>query len=265
MKNKKAIILVGFGTSNTETIKKCIDPIENDIKKVYGNEYLVFKCFTSKIILRKLSNDFGIDILHFEEALRNAKCNQCEDIIIMPLNVLNGNEYEKIQHFVLQYKHEFNSIILGNPILQLDSKCKGIAFSKIVEGIKSELPKDKNLLLVGHGTTNKSDMVYSLFQKELSKMNYENVLVGTLEGKNSINEIVDKIIIRDIREITIVPFLSVAGKHITIDVFGEEEYSWKSVIESNGVKVNCFEKSLTELLSVKKLYLDSIKDLISQL
>lgn len=265
MKNNKTIILVSFGTSNTEAIKKCINPIENEIREVYGSEYLVFKCFTSKIILRKLSNDFGVNILHFEEALRSAKLKDCTDIIIMPLNVLHGNEYEKIKEVVSKYSHEFNKIILGNPILQLNNESKGIAFSNIVGSIKNELPKDKNLLLIGHGTTNKSDIVYSMFQKELLNMNYENVLIGTLEGKISINEILDKIIIRKIKEITIVPFLSVSGKHITKDIFGENKDSWKCMIEAQGVKVTCFNKSLTELLSVKGLYIENIKELINKL
>ncbi len=96
-------------------------------------------------------------------------------------------------------------------------------------------------------------------------MNYENILVGTLEGKISINEILDKIIIRQIKEITIVPFLSVSGKHITKDIFGENKDSWKCMIEDQGVKVKCFNKSLTELLSVKRLYIENIKELINKL
>ncbi|AOR24242.1 sirohydrochlorin cobaltochelatase [Clostridium taeniosporum] len=265
MKNNRAIILVGFGTANIVAIKKCIDPIENEIREVFGEEFLVFKCFTSKIILRKLSNDFGVNILHFEEALRCAKLKGCTEILIMPLNVLHGNEYEKIKEFALKYNHEFSRILLGKPILQLDIETKEIVSSNIIEGIKKELPKDKNLLLVGHGTTNKSDIVYSLFEKELSKMNYENIIIGTLEGKISINEIIDKIIIREIKEITIVPFLSMAGKHINRDIFGENEYSWKRIIEARGVKVKCFRKSLTEFLSIKKLYLDNIKELVDEL
>ncbi|GAA0078369.1 sirohydrochlorin cobaltochelatase [Clostridium sp. CTA-5] len=263
MKENKAIILVGFGTSDVDAIRRCIEPIEDDIREIYGKEYTVFKAFTSKIILRKLKKDFGIEILDFKEALRKSKEVGCKRVIIVPLNVIAGGEYDRIKEFVSKYEHEFEELILGKPILQLEDEAENIVYSNIFESIKNELPRENNLLLVGHGISNKSNIIYKIFQKELEKLGFDNVILGTLEGEPCIEEIIDKLKIREVKEITLMPFLAVSGMHVKRDIFGDQEESWKSRLEREGFKVNCLDKALTEFPNVKELYVDNLKNIIS--
>ena len=53
MNNKKAILVVSFGTSYKETREKTIDQIELDIQNYFSN-YKVYRAFTSNMINKKL-------------------------------------------------------------------------------------------------------------------------------------------------------------------------------------------------------------------
>ena len=51
--NKKAILVVSFGTSYKETREKTIDAIENEIKNSFP-DYTIYRAFTSTMIIKKL-------------------------------------------------------------------------------------------------------------------------------------------------------------------------------------------------------------------
>ena len=61
----KAIVLVAFGSTNLEGIKKSIGLLEKDLNNYFGKEYTIFKAFTSNKIIELLKEKNASDIVVF--------------------------------------------------------------------------------------------------------------------------------------------------------------------------------------------------------
>ena len=67
--DKKAILVVSFGTSYADTREKTIGAIEEDFRRAFP-DYTVRRAFTSGMIIKKLRQRDGIEIDTVEQALQ---------------------------------------------------------------------------------------------------------------------------------------------------------------------------------------------------
>ena len=65
---KKAIVVVSFGTSHLDALKNSIEKIEEKVREEF-KEYDVFRAFTAHMIIKKLRERDGLNILKPEESL----------------------------------------------------------------------------------------------------------------------------------------------------------------------------------------------------
>ena len=78
---KKGILVVSFGTSHLDTMKKTIDVIEKEIAEKFDG-CRVYRAFTSGMIIRKLKRTENMDIDTVSEALKrmatdgNGRCDR---------------------------------------------------------------------------------------------------------------------------------------------------------------------------------------------
>jgi sirohydrochlorin cobaltochelatase len=61
----------------------------------------------------------------------------------------------------------------------------------------------------------------------------------------------------------LMPLMLVAGDHAINDMASDEEDSWKSMFEAEGIKVNLYMKGLGQLERFSQLYVNRIEDLIN--
>ena len=66
-----------------------------------------------------------------------------------------------------------------------------------------------------------------------------------------------------VNEVTLAPLMVVAGDHARNDMASDEEDSWKSMLEEEGIKVNIHMKGLGENEKFNELYINRIEDLIN--
>lgn len=258
---KKAIIVVSFGTSYLESIEKSIGKIEEGIRERF-EEYEVYRAFTSHRIIKKLKEKHNIIVPTPEEILDELQSRGYEEIIIQPLHIIPGEEFQYITRVRDEYKNKFNTLHVGRPVFYYEG-IKDIPndYSLFIESIK-DLINDNNVVMVGHGTPHPSNAVYGCLQCVLEDKGYDNVFIGTVKGYPTFESVLNRLNKRNIKEVTIVPLMLVAGGHAINDMASDNEYSWKSMLEANGIKVNMYLHGLGEHKGFNNLYIQRIDDII---
>lgn len=259
---KKAILVVSFGTSHLEALKNSIDKIENKIKDEF-KEYEVFRTFTAHRIIKKLKERDNLNILTPEEALDDLKVKGFEEVIVQPLHIIPGEEFDYIKGVVEQRKDNFKSIKLGRPIFFYQGM-NGLPedYSLFIDSIKDILIEEESVILFGHGTEHPSNAVYGMLQTVLIDEDYENVFVATVEGYPTIQNVVKKLKKKGIKKTKLVPLLLVAGDHVKNDMASDEDDSLKSILKKEGIEVSLHMHGLGEVDKFDKLYINRIYDSI---
>ncbi|ATD54827.1 sirohydrochlorin cobaltochelatase [Clostridium chauvoei] len=259
---KKAILVVSFGTSYLEVLEKSIQKAENQIKDHFDG-YEVFRAFTAHKIIKKLKIKNNIFIDTPEEALDKLYKSGFEEVIIQPLHIIPGEEFQYIKNVQEAYINKFKSIKLGRPIFYY----QGIEdlpqdYSIFINTIEEVFENKEAVVMVGHGTAHSANAVYGCLQSVLQDHGYDNVFVGTVEGYPTFDIVLNRIKKKNIKEVTLMPLMVVAGDHAINDMASDEEDSWKSMLEAEGIKVKLHMKGLGELEKFNKLYIKRIEDII---
>lgn len=88
---------------------------------------------------------------------------------------------------------------------------------------------------------------------------YSNMHMGTVEGDFSIESFLDKLKNLHPAHVHLAPFMIVAGDHATNDMSGEDDDSWKSILEKEGYSVKCTLKGLGEIQAVRDIFIRHTK------
>ncbi len=261
---KKAILVVSFGTSHLDTLRVTIEKAENQIRDHF-NDYDIYRAFTSHKIIRKLREKYEMFIDTPEEVMAKLYEDDYEDVIIQPLHIIPGEEYIYINKIGEAYKDKFRSVKMGRPIFYY----QGIEnlpqdYSLFIEATKKLYEENNAVVYVGHGTAHSANAVYGCLQTVFEDEGYENVFVGTVEGYPNFEAVLKRLKRKNIDEVTLAPLMVVAGDHAKNDMASDEERSWKSMLEKEGIKVNIYLKGLGENERFNQLYINRIEDLINE-
>ena len=251
---KKAILVVSFGTSYEETRKKTIDCIEQEIQAAYP-EYQVYRAWTSKMIMKKLKARDGIHIMNVREAMEQMEKDGIEEVIVPPTHVMNGYENDLMTEDAKAYSSHFSRVAIGAPLLtSMEDQ------TKIIKAVAENLPveKDEALILMGHGTEHFANSIYAALDYQFKDTGYPNIFVGTVEGYPELENVKKLLKKTGLKKIALAPFMIVAGDHATNDLAGDEEDSWKSLLEAEGYEVRCILKGLGEYPQVRSLLAEHI-------
>lgn len=259
---KKAILVVSFGTSHLDALKNSIEKIENKIKDEF-KDYEVVRAFTAHMIIKKLKERDNLDIMKPEEALEDLKKRGFEEVIIQPLHIIPGEEFDYIKGIADRYAEDFMKIKVGRPIFFY----QGVEevpkdYSAFIESMKEVLDNEESVVLFGHGTAHASNAVYGMLQTVLEDEDYENVFVATVEGYPTIESCIKRMKKKGIKKTKLVPLLLVAGDHAKNDMASDEDDSLKSILKREGIEVSLHLHGLGEVDKFDELYIKRIHDTI---
>lgn len=260
---EKAIVVVSFGTSYLEQLKNSIENVEGKIREKF-KDYDVYRAFTAHMIIRKLERVHGIIVEKPEEVLERLYAEGYQEVIIQPLHIIPGEEFSYIKNIEAHFKEMFKSIKVGRPIFYYQG-IEGLPqdYSLFIESIKSIIEREEAVVMMGHGTAHPSNAVYGALQTVLNDEGYEKVLVGTMDGYPNFTSVLKKIKEKGIKQVLLMPLMLVAGDHAINDMASEEEDSWKSMLEAEGIEVKLHMKGLGQVEEFAQLYINRIDDLIN--
>lgn len=256
MNNKKAILVVSFGTSHLDTLEKTIGAIERAIAARFP-EYRIYRAFTSQMIIGKLKRVEGIEVDTVQGAMERMLADGVGTVLVQPSHIINGIENDSMLEDLMEYADQFQKVRVGKPLLSSPEDYK-----KAIHAVMAdvELGADEALVLMGHGSDHHANAAYPMLEYTFHLLGYRQVLVGTVEGFPNLRDVMAKLRISDFRKIKLMPFMVVAGDHAKNDMAGEDD-SWKCELEEEGYEVNAVLKGLGELDGIHRILIEHIEEI----
>lgn len=274
---KRAVLIVSFGSSNLDAYN-LIEKFINNIRLSIREEIFIQCVFTSNILIKRIKEKNNIDILNINEALNKLSDEGYEEVILQPLHMIDGKDCDYLREVVNLNKTKFNKLNLNQTLLINKGRNTRESALNIVKAIKSNVEKEKYVVLVGHGSNRCSDNCcytssrekacistvsnscnddcYLEIEKAFESIGYNKVIIGTLEGNRQKELILKELKYKKINEVVIIPLLVLPGNHVIKDIKGDN--SWESLFSENNIKVEVKLKSLLEYEEIQKIYIEMI-------
>lgn len=254
--NKKAILVVSFGSSYEKQRKLTLDQIELEVKEAFP-QYTIYRAYTSPRIRQVLKKQ-GIVIDSVEEAVKRMIEDQIEEMVVQPILMVNGKEYDQICETVQFYKTHFKKIAIGEALL-----CSIKDYFKTVEVFTKSLghiEKDEAIICMGHGVEHLMSMSYAALDYVFKEKGHDAIYVATIESYPGLKQVLNLLERQSYQKVRIIPFMIVAGHHAQKDMQGKE--GWTARLEEAGYQVECVMKGLGELPQIRQLFIEHIKALV---
>jgi Cobalamin biosynthesis protein CbiK, Co2+ chelatase len=263
---KKAILVVSFGTTYADTRKLTTEAVEDKIRAAFP-DYEVRHAFTSRIIIKRLADRDGLKFDTEKQALDKLKAEGYREVIIQPLHIEAGDEYEKLMHVVANYEKSFDKLTVGRPLLYYTGQEgeKPDDYLLAINALQAQLPKlgkNEAVALMGHGGVNPANTAYAALQMKLQDAGLNNVFVFTVEGYPTVENLVKELKTNKIKKVTLMPMMLVAGDHANNDMAGDDKESFKSQLIAAGFKVETYIHGLGENQGIQDIYVQHTKDAI---
>ena len=273
------LLVVSFGTSFNGSRTADIGGIEKALQTAYPN-WSVRRAFTAQIIINHVQARDDEKIDNMDQALQRAVDNGVKNLVVQPTHLMHGAEYDELTEAVESYKDKFESVTIAEPLLgevgdsddAVNDDKKAVAEAITAEAVKTagydslEVAEADGTAFVfmGHGTSHTAKISYSQMQSQMNDLGYDNVFIGTVEGKpedTACEAVIEKIKEAGYKKVVLRPLMVVAGDHANNDMAGDDEDSWKSQFEASGAfdKIDTQIAGLGEIAAIQDLYVAHTK------
>ena len=266
----KEILTVSFGTSFNDSRVADIKGIEDALQKA-NPDWSVRRAFTAQIIINHIQARDGEKIDNVEQALERAVTNGVKKLVIQPTHLMHGAEYDELMEVVENYRDKFEEVKVSEPLLgevgadanAINENKKQVAEILTAEAVKTAgyesldaAKEDKTaFVFMGHGTAHVAKISYSQMQTQMSKLGFENVFIGTVEGEpedTSCEAVINAVADAGYKKVILRPLMVVAGDHANNDMAGDDEDSWKSMFQASG-KFESIDTQIAGLGSIEAI------------
>ena len=273
------LLVVSFGTSFNDSRTADIGGIEKALQTAYP-DWSVRRAFTAQIIINHVQARDDEKIDNMDQALQRAVDNGVKNLVVQPTHLMHGAEYDELTEAVESYKDKFESVTIAEPLLgevgdsddAVNDDKKAVAEAITAEAVKTagydslEVAEadGTTFVFMGHGTSHTAKISYSQMQSQMNDLGYDNVFIGTVEGKpedTACEAVIEKIKEAGYKKVVLRPLMVVAGDHANNDMAGDDEDSWKSQFEASGAfdKIDTQIAGLGEIAAIQDLYVAHTK------
>lgn len=280
----KELLVVSFGTSYNDSRAEDIGGIEKALQKAYP-DWSVRRAFTSQIIINHVEARDGEYIDNMDQALDRAVDNGVKELVVQPTHLMHGAEYDEMSETVNSYKDKFDSVKIAEPLLgevgsdttTVNDDKKAVAQDVTAQAVQDAgydslqaAADDKTaFVFMGHGTSHEANITYDQMQSEMEDLGYDNVFIGTVEGKpadTACEAVIDKVHNAGYTKVILRPLMVVAGDHANNDMAGDDDDSWKSQFTASGYfdSIDCQIKGMGRIPSIEEIYVSHSSDAIGE-
>jgi sirohydrochlorin cobaltochelatase len=256
------LLVVSFGTTHNDARTKAIEAIEKALAVSYP-DYEQRRAFTSRIVINRLSARDGVSIDNVEGAMERLVAGGVKDLVVQPVLVISGREYDHITSTVKPFEKKFASVRYGRPLLGADADYRELV-TVITGEIRQYAGDHTAVVFMGHGTAHAANAAYARLENMLGAGDCPRYHVGTVEAGRSLDDIIVKLEqAGGITRVVLFPLMIVAGDHAANDMAGGGPGSWKSILEAKGYEVIPVLKGLGEYQGVRDIFVRHVKEALA--
>ena len=195
------------------------------------------------------------DIHLAAEQLHMLGATGCRRALVQPLHLLPGSEFHQL-HRELR-RADGIAWHLGAPL------CASPAdFTELTGLLAEHLPDDSEqaILLLGHGTRHPSWTSYLALHHYLRLQFGKRAFVGVVEHYPHTPGLAEEIYGQGYRKVLIVPFFFAGGIHLSRDILGDADHSWRTRLVRAGLSVDCFGGGIGTMSGIERLIIRHINE-----
>lgn len=258
---KKCILLVAFGTLTAQA-QAAYQFIEQKVQTAIPDIPIRW-AFTSVVMRKKLTGT-ALHADSVEMSLARMMGEGVTHVAIQALHVISGKEHHDLTfncRLFGQMHGGFRQVMIGLPLLGTADDME-----KVAAALLSELPLERTpqeaVIFMGHGSVHPANAGYTALMYHLQQAD-PNIFVGTMSaGISGICTLLRK---QNITSAYLLPCLAVVGNHTLKDMAGDNEASWKSVLEKHGISCKPVLKGLAEYEAIVDIWVDHLKTSVGAL
>ena len=279
------ILVVSFGTSYNDSRAEDIGGIEKAIAEAYP-DWSVRRAFTSQIIINHVEARDGEYIDNMTQALDRAVKSGVKNLVVQPTHLMHGAEYDEMCDALDAYSSKFETVSVAEPLLgevgedgtvvnaDKEAVAKAVTAQAVTdagyESLDAAAQDGTAFVFMGHGTSHTANVTYDQMQSQMEDLGYENVFIGTVEGKpadTACEAVIEKVKSAGYKKVVLRPLMVVAGDHANNDMAGGDEDSWKSQFTASGAftEVTCQIAGFGRIKEIQELYIAHTADAIASL
>ena len=260
---KKGILLVAFGTTVPEA-RDALDHIGEKAAQRFPGIAIRW-AYSSRIVREKLA-DQGQRFDSPAMALARMMDEGFTQVAVQSLHTIPGEEFHALKQTADAFSglpKGMDSVELGMPLLAEPDDVERCA-KAIMASLPPERKKGEAVILMGHGTHHPANIYYPGLQYSLNRLD-PLVLVGTVEGTPSLDDVRRTLENRKVSKVYLQPFMAVAGDHAMNDMAGDEEDSWKSVLTADGLTCVSVLRGTAEIPAFVEIWLNHLQAALERL
>jgi sirohydrochlorin cobaltochelatase len=246
------VLVVSFGTSFNDSREQTIGAIEKAIAAAYP-AFEQRRAFTSQIIIDRVYERDGEKIDNLVDAMERLRRDGVREVAVQPTHVMNGFEYDEMREAIRPFEKDFARISYGLPLLISDADYGEVA-DIITTETKQYNDEETAIVFMGHGTEHEANSAYAKLDKLLKDRGLPHYIIGTVEAEPSLDDVIVQLDALGKKKVVLLPFMIVAGDHANNDLAGDEDDSWKSILQSRGYTAQPVLRGLGQYPGIQAMF-----------
>lgn len=257
----QAILLALPGTSSPDalqTLRRFEDLVARRFPGVAR-----FWAYTSSGVRKKLALR-GTPVPSPDEALAQMQREGVTRVAVKALHLATGMEYTELREEINHARQGFERIALSTPLLEEEADLTRTVRCLLNAAAATAAP-DEAPLLVAHGSRSREAQPAYAAVFALCKAMDRRALFGVTLAEPGLAATVQACKFAEVRAVQLLPLMVAAGMSARTELAGDAPDSWKSVLESHGIRCRPRLKGLADEDGVVDIWLDDIGRLIAEM
>lgn len=247
--SQPAILLAAISAGRNENSKRTLYALETAFQRRFPGSSIYTALFSRR------QEPYNREIT---AAIGQAASSGIRTLVVQPVCLLRGAEYSRLADWVEQCLHRFSRlvILISKPLLANAADLEAVR-KAVTERMSSYHAAGTAVCLVGHGGDTADGNLYAAMQRQMLAAGCRDYFIGTVKAGAGLSlECVKKTLKESggYRRVVLVPFMISAGFHAYRDIAGEQEGSWKRVLEQEGYETVCVLEGLGQIPAIQDLF-----------